>query len=303
MPHVNDERLAELTERLENGVKDIFTSGRYEEYLSVMARFHNYSFGNCLLILMQCPQATHVAGYNKWKKEFGRQVKQGEKGIRILAPCPKKYLLTEDSTDPDTGQTVKEQMTVVRTYFKVATVFDVSQTEGKELPSLGVSELTGSAEHYAEFFTRLVDFSPVPVETEDFLGSAKGYFSHKEHRIVVRPGMSEVQTLKTLTHEIAHAMLHDPEQIGNEERKDRNEREVEAESVAYVVCQHFGIDTSDYSFGYVAGWSGGKELDELKASLDRIKNTAALIIKAIEPEEPQREEKPKSRPRVPALAR
>ena len=284
MPHVSDERLKELTDRLEEGVKEIYTSGRYAEYLSVMARFHHYSFGNCMVILLQCPQATQVAGYNKWKKEFGRQVKKGEHGIQILAPCPKKLLIDEDRIDPDTGQTVKEPMTVVKTYFKIATVFDVSQTKGKELPSLAVSELTGQVEDFEEIVSRLTEFAPIPVDFEDCPGAAKGYFSHEERRIVVRPGMSEVQTLKTLTHEIAHSLLHDPAQVPKEERKDRHEREVEAESVAYVVCQHFGIDTSDYSFGYVAGWSGGKELDELKASLDRIHSTAAQIIQAIQPE-------------------
>ncbi len=297
MAHVNDERLTALTERLEKGVQDIFTSGRFAEYLSFMARFHHYSFGNCMLILMQCPHATQVAGYTKWKKEFGRQVKKGERGIQILAPCTKRLLVDEEQIDPVTGQTAKEQMTVVKTYFKIATVFDVSQTEGKELPSLGVSELTGSTERYQEIYAKLVDFAPVPVKTEDFPGAAKGYFSYTEQCIVIRPGMSEVQTLKTLTHEIAHSLLHDPSQVPDQELKKRNEKEVEAESVAFVVCKHFGIDTSDYSFGYVAGWSSGKELDELKASLDRIKNTAAQIIDTIEAE-PERTEPEKFTDRV-----
>lgn len=287
-----DDRLKELTEQLENGVKEIFSSGRYAQYLAVMAKFHRYSYGNCVLILMQCPHATKIAGYNKWKKEFGRQVKRGERGIRIIAPCPIHKKVTEEGDSPN-----EETKDITLNYFKSATVFDVSQTEGKELPSLGTSELTGTVENYAEIFKKLALFSPMPIEIKDIPGTAKGYFSSLERKIVLRAGMSELQALKTLIHEIAHAMLHDNEKLPEGEKKSKNEKEVEAESVAYVVCQHFGIDTSEYSFGYVAGWSKGKELEELKSSLGRIHFTAGQIIETIQPEKQEhiREDKQPNR--------
>lgn len=291
MAPITDERLAELTDRLENGIKDLYASGRYAEYLSAMSKFHRYSFGNALLILFQCPTATHVAGYTTWKKDFGRQVKRGEHGIQIIAPCPYERAIQQEKKDPATGQTlygadgkaITETKYVPATKFKVATVFDVSQTEGRELPNIGVSELTGEVADFAAIYDRLAALSPLPVEQGHVPGTAKGYASFLEQRIVVRPGMSEVQTIKTLVHEIAHAKLHNPDLLAPEERKQRREKEVEAESVAYVVCQHFGIETSDYSFGYVAGWSKGKELAELKSSLDRIHSTAGEIINAIQP--------------------
>lgn len=282
MPRVTDERVAELTDQLENGVRELYASGRYEEYLRMMSKFHQYSIGNVMLIYLQCPHATQVAGYRRWKENFGRQVKRGEKGIKILAPCPYKRILEQEQTGPEDGQ---QADTVLR--FKVATVFDVSQTEGRELPTLGVDELTGDVPGYAELYDRLTAYAPVPVEVEPVPGEAKGYFSTQEQRIVLRPGMSQVQTLKTLVHEIAHSKLHTPEQMKPEEQKGRREKEVEAESVAYVVCRHFGIDTSDYSFGHVAGWSKGKELAELKLSLEIVRNTAAEIINTIQP--PERE--------------
>lgn len=286
MPRVTDERVAELTDQLENGVKELYASGRYEEYLRMMSKFHQYSIGNVMLIYLQCPHATQVAGYRRWKDDFGRQVKRGEKGIKILAPCPYKRIVEPEQTDEDDGQQ-GDTLTIKYMRFKVATVFDVSQTEGRELPALGVDELTGDVPGYAEFYDRLAKYSPVPIEVEPIPGEAKGYFSAQEQRIVLRPGMSQVQTLKTLVHEIAHSKLHDPEQVKPEEQKGRGQKEVEAESVAFVVCQHFGINTSDYSFGYVAGWSKGKELAELKASLDTIRTTAAEIINTIQP--PERE--------------
>lgn len=286
MPRVTDERVAELTDQLENGVRELYASGRYEEYLRMMSKFHQYSIGNVMLIYLQCPHATQVAGYRRWKENFGRQVKRGEKGIKILAPCPYKRILEQEQTGPEDGQQT-DTVTVKFLRFKVATVFDVSQTEGRELPTLGVDELTGDVPGYAELYDRLTTYAPVPVEVEPVPGEAKGYFSAQEQRIVLRPGMSQVQTLKTLVHEIAHSKLHTPEHMKPEEQKERREKEVEAESVAYVVCQHFGIDTSDYSFGYVAGWSRGKELEELKASLDTIRTTATEIINTIQP--PERE--------------
>lgn len=297
MAAITNERLSELTDKLENGIKDLYASGRYAEYLAAMSKFHHYSFGNALLILFQCPTATHVAGYNTWK-QLGRQVRKGETGIQILAPCGFRATQEREKTDPQTGQllydpdgnplTEKVQMSPNR--FKVAYVFDLSQTEGRELPNIGVSELSGEVTDFADIYDRLTALSPLPVEQEQFPDEAKGYTSFAEQRIVVRPGMSEVQTIKTLVHEIAHAKLHDPAQITPEERKQRREKEVEAESVAYVVCQHFGIETSDYSFGYVAGWSKGKELAELKASLDRIHSTAGEIIHAIQPPQPALEQ-------------
>ena len=290
MSPVSNERLAELTDRLENGIRDLYASGRYAEYLTAMSKFHRYSFGNALLILLQCPTASTVAGYNTWKKTFGRQVKRGEKGIQILAPCQFTYLVEYQKIDPATGQPLcgKDGKPLVErrrenaTRFKVATVFDVSQTEGRELPNIGVSELTGEVSDFSGIYDRLAALSPLPVEQDHVPGTAKGYTSFMENRIVIKPGMSQVQTIKTLVHEIAHAKLHNPDFLSEEQKKARREKEVEAESVAYVVCQHFGVDTSDYSFGYVAGWSKGKELAELKASLDTIRATAAKLIDGIE---------------------
>lgn len=290
MNQPTDERLAELTDKLENGIKELYASGRYAEYLRAMSKFHHYSFGNALLILFQCPTATRVAGYTTWKKDFGRNVKRYEKGIQILAPCPTRRYIWKEIVDPDTGKVVcnpdgstrKETQLVTVTRFKVATVFDVSQTEGKELPTLGVTRLTGDIESFAVIYDRLTALSPVPVERDICPGEANGYFSSAEKRIVLRPGMSQIQTVKTLVHEIAHAKLHDAKAVPPGERKQRREKEVEAESIAYVVCQHFGIDTSDYSFGYVAGWSRGREMEELKSSLDLIHSTAGEIISAFE---------------------
>lgn len=274
MNQPTDERLAELTDKLENGIKELYASGRYAEYLQAMSKFHHYSFGNALLILFQCPTATRVAGYTTWKRDFGRNVKRYEKGIQILAPCPTRRYIWKEVVDLDTGKVVcnpdgstrKETQLVTVTRFKVATVFDVSQTEGKELPTLGVTRLTGDVENFTEIYDRLTAPSPVPVETDICPGEANSYFSLVENRIVLRPGMSQIQTVKTLVHEIAHAKLYDAKTVPPEERKQRREKEEEAESIAYVVCQHFGIDTSDYSFGYVAGWSRGREMEELKSA-------------------------------------
>lgn len=292
---VTDERLAQLTDRLECGILNLYASGRYAEYLAAMSKFHRYSFGNALLILLQCPAATHVAGYTTWRDTFGRQVRRGERGIQILAPCQFQYLVEREKIDPVTGKVLygrdgkplTEKRRESATRFKIATVFDISQTEGRELPNIGVTELTGEVADFAGIYSRLAALPPLPVEQGHVPGGGKGYTSFKESRIVVKSGMSEVQTVKTLVHEIAHAKLHNPEEA--EQRKSRREKEVEAESVAYVVCQHFGIDTSDYSFGYVANWSRGRELAELKASLDIIHSTAREIIDAIQPPPPKRE--------------
>ena len=285
------ERIKALTEKLENGVKAVFASEDYARYLEAMSKFHHYSFGNCLLIYFQCPEAQAVAGYTTWKK-LGRSVKKGEKGIQILAPCPQKILMEQDKLDaqgnavigPD-GQPEKESAIIKRQRFKIAYVFDLSQTEGKELPTLGVDELTGDVEGFDSIFHAVEVLSPVPIHFREAQAS-KGCYNHLEQCIYVNEGMSQVQTLKTLIHETAHAKLHalpvENGKIIGKPDKDGPTREVEAESIAYVVCQHFGIDTSDYSFAYVTGWSRDKELPELKASLDCISTTAAEIIDALE---------------------
>ena len=297
MPYETDERVAELTERLENGVKELYASDNYAQYITAMAKFHHYSFGNALLILFQRPQATQVAGYNTWK-QLGRQVKRGEKGIMILAPCNFRASLEREKIDPLTGQALlgpdgkplTEKVKIAPNRFKIAHVFDLSQTEGRELPQIGVSELTGDVSDYTGIYDRLTAISPLPVVQEDFQRSAKGYTSFTENRVVVKPGMSQVQTIKTLVHEIAHAKLHRPDDIlAIPAPGEKRQKEVEAESIAYVVCQHFGIDTSDYSLAYVAGWSRGKELAELKASLNVIHATAGEIIDAISPPLPKPE--------------
>lgn len=283
-----EEKVRELTDKLEQGVREIFTSGRYAEYLSAMSKFHSYSFGNVMLILMQNPAASHVAGFHAWKKNFGRTVKSGEHGIKILAPCPYRCFIEQDRLDKNgnpvldvTGKPLRERTLVQRMRFRIVTVFDISQTEGKELPSIGVSELRGDIAHFEELANAITSVSPVPILYAAPPGTAKGCFNHVTEEIMIRPGMSQRQTVKTLLHEVSHATLHRRKANGPPP-KDQRTREVEAESVAYVVCQHFGIDTSDYSFGYVAGWSKGKELDELKASLDTIRCCAANLIDAME---------------------
>ena len=289
------ERLKEVTDKLEQGVKDLFESSRYTDYLKTMSRFHRYSCNSVLLISLQCPWATRVAGFHTWRKDFGRTVKRGEKGIRILAPCTYQSLVERDKLDPATnlpvmgtdGRPVRETVLVRRQSFKVATVFDVSQTEGKELPSLCVGELAGDVEQYSHLSAALEELSPVPIHYRfPFPSAAKGCYSHMEQCVYVRPHMSQVQTFKTMVHEVSHAKRHalpvENGVITGVPEKDRRTREVEAESIAYVVCQHFGVDTSDYSFGYIAGWSKGRELEELKSSLSCICETAAELIDGIE---------------------
>ena len=285
-----EERLQELTDRLENGIKELYTSGRYAEYLAAMSKFHHYSFGNVVLILLQCPTATKVAGYNRWKKDFGRQVKKGEHGISILCPCPQTRWMQKQKTDSESGlpifsedgNPVMEPVRITIPRFKIGTVFDISQTEGRELPSIVASELTGEVESFQTLYDCLAELSPVPITEDEVPGAAKGFFSSEEQRIVLRRGMPQLQIIKTLVHEIAHAMLHDKTKIPVEEQKVRSQKEVEAESVAYVVCQYIDLDTSDYSFGYVAGWSKDKDLRELKNSLGIIQATAGEMISKIE---------------------
>ena len=288
------EKLKEITDRLEQGITELFDSERYREYLRVMSKFHNYSFNNTLLIAIQKPDASLVAGFSAWKNNFGRNVIKGQKGIKIIAPSPYKVKQEMKKIDPHTqqpiigkdGKPVTEEKEITIPAYKVVSVFDVSQTEGKELPDIAVDELTGDVERYRDFFAALEKTSPVPIGFEQIPGSSHGYYHLEDKRIAIDEGMSEIQTLKTAIHEIAHAKLHDidlnaPE---NEQqpRIDRRTREVEAESVAYTVCQHYGLDTSDYSFGYVAGWSSGRELSELKSSLETIRSAAAEIINSID---------------------
>ena len=277
------ERLKALTDQLEQGVSDIFQSGQYAAYLTAMSKFHHYSFGNTMLIFMQCPNATHVAGYHDWRRNFGRQVKRGERGITILAPCPyrRKEEVEEAASD---GSPATSVQWVQRMGFRTVTVFDVSQTEGKPLPEL-VKKLTGDVAQYESMVAALRSISPYPISMESFPGGAYGCCNFVERRILVQPDMSQIQTIKTMIHEVSHAKLHAPPEKTEElpQHKQRFVREMEAESVAYVVCQHFGIDTSDYSFGYVAGWSHGKELSQLRESLDLIRNTAAELIDGIDP--------------------
>ena len=285
------ERMKEITDRLETGIQELFESERYKAYLTTMSKFHSYSFNNTLLIAMQGGQL--VAGYNKWRDDFHRNVKKGEKAIKILAPAPFKAKKEVQKLDAQgrpvmgkDGKPVTEVQEIQVPAFKIVSVFDVSQTEVEPLPSIGVEELTGSVERYGEFFKALEQTSPVPIGFEDIPGGSHGYYHLTEKRIAIQEGMSELQTLKTAIHEIAHSKLHaiDPEApaIEQADRPDSRTREVQAESVAYAVCQHYGLDTSDYSFGYVAGWSSGKDLKELKASLETIRATAHELITTID---------------------
>ena len=288
------EKLKEITDRLEQGITELFDSERYKEYLRVMSKFHNYSFNNTLLIAMQKPDASLIAGFSAWKNNFGRNVMKGQKGIKILAPSPFKIKKEMEKIDPQTqkviigkdGKPVTEEKEITIPAFKVVSVFDVSQTEGREIPNIAVDSLTGDVEHYKDVFAALEKTSPVPVAFEKIEGGAHGYYHLEDKRIALDEGMSELQTLKTLIHEIAHAKLHDIDLNAPledlENRPDRRTREVQAESIAYTVCQHYGLDTSDYSFGYVAGWSAGRELAELKSSLETIRSAAAEIINSID---------------------
>lgn len=285
------ERLQELTDMLEAGIRDIFASDKYREMLAVMSKFHDYSVNNTMLIAMQKPDATLVAGFNQWKKDFGRSVKKGEKGIKILAPSAYKSKKEEIKRDPDTdlpildenGKPVKEEVEEMRMAFRSVTVFDVSQTDGKPLPEITVNELTGDIKDFDKLMGVLRDISPVPISFAPIDSEAKGFYDPNTKSITVKEGMSDVQTVKTAIHEITHAKLHDYDAVKarGDKPKDLNTKEVEAESVAFAVCQHFGIDTSDYSFGYVASWSKAKDTPELRSSLETIHDTAAEMIKVI----------------------
>ncbi|MEY8483568.1 YodL domain-containing protein [Lachnospiraceae bacterium 48-21] len=282
-----EEQLKEITERLEQGVKVLFTSEKYTEYLKTMSQFHNYSFNNTLLIAMQKPESTLVAGLGTWNKKFNRRVKRGEKGIKIIAPAPIKEKEEIEKFDPETnepvlrpdGQPETEQVEHIIPRFRVATVFDISQTYGDPLPELDTPELMGSVENFGIFMEAIGMVSPAPMRYAEIEGDAKGYYSNANKEIVIQEGMSEKQTMKTAVHEVTHAMCHDRdvmEELG--EKKNQMTREVEAESVAFTVCSYFGLDTSDYSFPYIAGWSSDMNMKELRSSMDFIRKTAGSFI-------------------------
>ena len=281
--------MEEITSKLEKGVKDIFSSDNYKEYLNFCAKLPRYSVNNQILIMLQKPDATMCQSFTGWK-DMNRFVRKGEKGIRILAPAPYKMQKEQDKTDASgkaildkDGEPVKEIVEITVNAFKPVSTFDISQTEGEPVPTVGVSELTGSVEGYEALLAAIKEVVPVPISFEQIDSGAKGYFHLEENRIVVQEGMSEAQTVKTLLHEASHQALHSREAMEQSgDKKSKNQKECEAESVAYVVCQHYGIDTSDYSFAYVATWSADKEVPELKASLDTIRRTAADLIEKID---------------------
>ena len=295
----NLERLQQITAGIEQGIKELFESEKYMRYLSVMSRFHRYSVNNTMLIYMQKPDATLVAGYNKWKNQFERHVKKGEHGITIIAPTPFKKKIEEQKLDPDTkapildaeGKAVMEEREVEIPMFRPVKVFDVSQTDGKPLPELA-SSLSGNVQNYEAFMEALRRSAPVPLSVEPMAANMDGYFSPDQQRIAIRAGMSEVQTVSAAVHEIAHSKLHnyakaqeEAARAGDKEppkKKDRNTEEVEAESISYAVCQYYGIQTGEHSFGYIANWSQGKELPELRASLETINKAAGELIADID---------------------
>ena len=295
----NRERLQQITAGIEQGIKELFESEKYMRYLSVMSRFHRYSVNNTMLIYMQKPDATLVAGYNKWKNQFERHVKRGEHGITIIAPTPYKKKIEEQKLDPDTkapmldqdGKVIMEEREVEIPMFRPVKVFDVSQTDGKPLPELA-SSLSGNVQNYEAFMEALRRSAPVPLSVQPMAANMDGYFSPDRQRIAIREGMSEVQTVSAAVHEIAHSKLHnyakaqeEAARAGDKEppkKKDRNTEEVEAESISYAVCQYYGIETAENSFGYIATWSQGKELKELRASLETISKTASGLISDID---------------------
>ena len=281
--------MEEITSKLEKGVKDIFDGANYQQYLNFCAKLPRYSVNNQILIMMQKPDATMCQSFTNWK-EVNRHVRKGEKGIRILAPAPYKMQKEQEKVDASgktvldkDGEPVKETVEVTINAFKPVSTFDVSQTEGEPIPTPGVDELTGSVEGYETLLAAIKEVVPVPISFEQIDSGAKGFYHLEENRIVVQEGMSEAQTVKTLLHEASHQALHSKEAMDSAgEKKSKNQKETEAESVAYVVCQHYGIDTSDYSFPYVATWSADKEVPELKASLDTIRRTASELIVKID---------------------
>ena len=287
------EKVKEITDQLETGVKAVFESDAYKAYLKCMSKFHNYSLNNTLLIALQRPDASLVCGYKTWEREHGRHVRKGEKGIKILAPYTYKVevddrTLADSSMVQGGGKELSAEAsdngkkTIECQGFKVVHVYDIDQTEGRELPSIGVSELIGDVNGYRKLFNALTEICPVPIYSEDIQGGAKGYYNDAERKIVVKSGMSQLQTIKTVIHEMSHEHLHAKVNIDPEYPLDRRTKEVEAESVAFCVSNAYGLDTSDYSMSYIAGWSSGKETKELKASLERIRTATDEMITAID---------------------
>ena len=290
--HSNKERLKNITDSIEKGIQDLFQSDRYAQYLRTMSRFHRYSLNNTMLIYLQKPDATLVAGFNKWHDQFGRNVMKGEKGIKIIAPTPFKKKVERERLDPDThlpmldadGKVITEEKEIQIPMFRPITVFDISQTQGRPLPQLA-ADLTGNVENYEVFMEALAKASPVPIYIRPISGGADGFFSREDQSITIREGMSEKQTVSAVVHEIAHSKLHNyptAEEDAPQQRKSRRTEEVEAESVSYAVCAYYGIPTGENSFGYIASWSEGKELPELKASLETINRTASELITAVD---------------------
>lgn len=276
-----EDKIKKLSEQLEEGIKNLFESDKYKNFLKTMSKFHNYSFRNSILIMMQNPEATYVAGFNKWNT-LNRKVNKGEKGIKIFAPAPIKKKVEQYKKDEngnyiyENGKKVKEEVEQIIPKYKITHVFDISQTNGEPLPTL-TEELKGKVNDFINFKKALEKSTNFNISYGSIKGEAKGYCTPALRRIKVKENMSEVQTIKILLHEIAHAELHT-----SKDGKSRSFKEVEAESIAFIVSNYYGIDTSDYSFGYLAGWSSDKELGELKESLDTIQKTAASLIDKID---------------------
>lgn len=296
----NKERLKEITDSIESGIKELFESEKYQQYLRTMSRFHRYSVNNTMLIYMQKPDATLVAGFNRWRDQFERNVNKGERGIKIIAPTPYKKKTEEQKLDPDTklplldaeGKVIMEEKEIKIPMYKPVTVFDVSQTSGKPLPQLA-NDLSGNIQDYEAFMEAIKRASPVPIELKPIASNMDGFFSSEDQSITLREGMSEVQTVCAAIHEIAHSKLHNYEKqkeaaaAANEtvepiKKKDRRTEEVEAESISFSVCAYYGIATGENSFGYIATWSKDKELPELRASLETINKTASELITDID---------------------
>lgn len=282
-----NEKVIELTNRLEEGVKALFESDKYKSYLDTMGKFHSYSFNNSLLIAMQRPDASYVAGYNAWKYNFDRQVEAGSKGIQIFQPAPFKKVVEIEKTDSNgnviygnDGKPETESVEKLVPGFKVGYVYAYEDTTGAPLPEI-VTTLNEDVKDNPRFLDALKDAAPCPIYIEQIESPANGYYSHATNDIHVKAGMSELQTVKTTIHEMAHSILHHKD-LGLDRDADNRTREVEAESVAYAVTSYYGLDTSDYSFGYIAGWSSDKEMKELKESMNMIQKTTSEIISKVD---------------------
>ncbi len=283
------DQLKEITDQLEAGIEEVFTSDNYKNYLSTMAKFHKYSFNNTLLIAMQNPDATLVAGYNAWQRKFHRHVKKGEKAIKIIAPMTFKGTQEVEKVDPVTreiilnarGEPETEKREVSYQRFKVSNVFDYSQTEGDPIPTLEVPELTGDQKDFEVFMEAVRKVSPVPIRFDDIPGEARGYYNNATKEIVIKKGMPEIQTIKTAVHELGHSLCHDRDFLqAAGEKKDRVTMELEAESIAFCVCSFLRLDqdVGEYSFPYIAGWAADRDRSVLRESMDLIRTTSGNII-------------------------